>query len=145
MAMPDIWYYSVAGQEIGPVTLRELKQRLPSFPNAEDVLVWHAGFTEWLPAEEVEPLIADELQLRALDPVATSGERYTATAGRLLGGTVFAIGCVMFYLGITEQEQWFAHLFGFSNSLVSAAPGVLLGVVGLCVIWGTRERPIAHR
>jgi GYF domain 2 len=138
--MPDIWFYSVAGQEIGPVTLRELKQRLPSFPTAEDVLVWHASFTDWLPAEEVAPLIDDEGLFDAPSPVAIDSERYAATVGRLLGGTVFVIGCVMLYLGITGQEQWLAHLFDLSDGWIAAVPGVLMCVTGLSVIWGTRKR-----
>jgi hypothetical protein len=142
--MPDIWYYSVAGQEIGPVTLRELKQRLPSFPTAEDVMVWHGSFTEWLPAAEVAPLIADE-EFKALDPVVIGSERYAATVGRLLGGTVFVIGCVMLYLGIIGQEQWLPHLFGLSNRWIAAVPGVLMCITGLSVIWGTRERSMDRR
>jgi hypothetical protein len=57
--MPDIWYYTVSGQRIGPMTLQQLKQRLPDFPNAEDVLIWHASFVDWLPAGDIAALIAD--------------------------------------------------------------------------------------
>jgi GYF domain 2 len=57
--MPDIWYYEVKGQQIGPITLQQLKQRLPDFPNAEEVLIWHASFTDWLPADDVAALIAE--------------------------------------------------------------------------------------
>ena len=56
--MPDIWYYAVSGQRIGPMTLQQLKQRLPEFPNAEDVLIWHASFVDWLPAGDIAALIA---------------------------------------------------------------------------------------
>ena len=57
--MLDIWYYAVSGQRIGPVTLEQLKAKLPDFPNAEDVQIWHASFLDWLPAADVAALIAD--------------------------------------------------------------------------------------
>jgi hypothetical protein len=140
--MPDIWYYSVAGQEIGPVTLGELKQRLPSFPNAEDVLVWHASFTEWLPVTDVAPLITGERPLDALPQATIGTDRFAATAGRLLGGMVCVIGGAMFYLGITGQEDWIADIFE-SSSLVAAAPGVLMLLLGMSLIRATRQRPTA--
>jgi hypothetical protein len=53
---PDVWYYADKTGQVGPVTLQELKERLHTYPNASDILVWRDGFTGWKPAKDVEEL-----------------------------------------------------------------------------------------
>jgi len=139
--MRDIWYCAVSGQQIGPMTLRELKTTLPTFPNAEDVLIWHESFSGWLTAREAAALISDDRLFRSLlAPTTIESERYSSVAGFLLGTIVIALGCSLFYLGITGQEKWVAHVLGLSSNAAAASPGALMFIVGLLVIRATRYR-----
>ena len=50
-----IWYFSVAGQQQGPVTLAELKSKAAGGAlNPRHDLVWKQGMKDWQPAGEVE-------------------------------------------------------------------------------------------
>jgi hypothetical protein len=51
--LSDIWYYADYNGRIGPVTLQQLKETLPRLSEPENVLVWRAGFTDWMRAGEV--------------------------------------------------------------------------------------------
>jgi hypothetical protein len=55
----DIWYYADAAEQVGPLTLQELRQKLAAFSNANDVLVWCNRFTDWKPARDVTELVAE--------------------------------------------------------------------------------------
>jgi hypothetical protein len=56
--MSDAWYYANKNGQVGPLTLRELKETLATFPSTkvDDVLVWRDGFPEWKPAKDVAEL-----------------------------------------------------------------------------------------
>jgi invasion protein IalB len=57
--MSDAWFYD-AGKYggVGPLTLRELQDRLATVSNPMDVLVWRAGFRDWKLAKDVPELTA---------------------------------------------------------------------------------------
>jgi hypothetical protein len=54
----DAWYYANQNEQVGPVSLEELRQALSTFStaNTSEVLVWHQGFSGWKPAKEVAEL-----------------------------------------------------------------------------------------
>jgi hypothetical protein len=56
--MPDAWYYSTAEEQVGPITLQELKKTLPSLPNAKDVYIWHDSLPEWIRAGDLAAFVA---------------------------------------------------------------------------------------
>jgi hypothetical protein len=58
-APPDEDRSDSKGGQVGPLTLKELRQTLTTFstPHAHDVLVWHQGLLDWKPAKEVVELI----------------------------------------------------------------------------------------
>jgi uncharacterized membrane protein YhaH (DUF805 family) len=60
MRMPESkpsWYYSVAGQQFGPVSGTELKRHAETGKITESDLVWKDGMAEWVPAKKVKGLL----------------------------------------------------------------------------------------
>lgn len=57
--MSDSWYYVDHTGQIGPVALEQLKETLPRLSEPENVLVWRAGFSDWMKACDVPELAAD--------------------------------------------------------------------------------------
>ena len=56
-SLPDeVWYYADAEDQVGPVTLDELRGTLATYSNANELLVWCARFPEWKEAGEVPEL-----------------------------------------------------------------------------------------
>jgi uncharacterized membrane protein YhaH (DUF805 family) len=53
-----IWYYADRGQQIGPLTLQDLKQALATLPEPRQVLVWCDTFPDWKRAGDVPELRA---------------------------------------------------------------------------------------
>jgi invasion protein IalB len=72
--MSDAWYYD-AGKygQVGPLTLRELQDRLAAFSNPTDVLVWHGGFRDWKLAKDVPELAAQIVVAPSLPCESTTG------------------------------------------------------------------------
>lgn len=60
--------------------------------------------------------------------------------GLLSGLGIMGLGATFCYLGVEGKTTWSAHLLGFDSRLVDAAPGVVLIVVGLILIWVTQHR-----
>lgn len=56
--MPDAWYYSTPDEQVGPITLQELKKTLPTLPNARDVYIWHDSLPEWIRAGDLAQFVA---------------------------------------------------------------------------------------
>lgn len=54
--MQDIWYYSLAGQALGPVTIEQLRAILSSNSNFEGALVWRQGMANWARVAEIDDL-----------------------------------------------------------------------------------------
>jgi hypothetical protein len=56
--MPDAWYYSTSEEQVGPITLQELKKTLPTLPNVRDVYIWHDSLPEWIRAGDLAEFVA---------------------------------------------------------------------------------------
>lgn len=54
--MERVWYIARGNQQVGPMSLEELVQKLRSVPNAEQQLVYGPGMSNWMPAREVEAI-----------------------------------------------------------------------------------------
>src|SRR5262249_37312461 len=53
--MPDMWWWAQFGQQHGPISLSELKEKLQSV-DSHEIFVWRAGFHEWREAGTVPEL-----------------------------------------------------------------------------------------
>ena len=60
-SVQDAWYYASKNGKVGPVSLQELREKLSvvSAEDLNDVLVWRAGFSDWMPAWDVAELNAE--------------------------------------------------------------------------------------
>ncbi len=69
-----------------------------------------------------------------------------------LAGLVFGLACIvggilLFFHGVSGSSSWIGEVIGVQSKLSDAAPGTVLFVVGLAVVWLTRfavrvRRPI---
>jgi hypothetical protein len=75
--MSDAWYYAENDEAVGPLTLVDLKKQLSLVSNANDVLVWRAGFANWQRAESVSDLAL--LPASKPPPIPPSVGRTTAS------------------------------------------------------------------
>jgi len=66
--MPDSWYITINGTEVGPLTLQELKATLATFANAKDMLVWRDGLADWKPVRDLPELLFQAAPLPPLPP-----------------------------------------------------------------------------
>ena len=60
-----------------------------------------------------------------------------------LAGLVFGLACIvggilLFFHGVTGSSSWVGEFIGVQSKLSDAAPGTVLFVVGLAVVWLTR-------
>ena len=98
-----------------------------------------------------EPLALNWLQfvVAALELPADPRERHFW--GRLallqliysLAGLVFGLACIvggilLFFHGVAGASSWVGEFIGVQSKLSDAAPGTVLFVVGLAVVWLTR-------
>ena len=59
-------------------------------------------------------------------------------AGLLLGLACIIGGILLFFHGVTGSSSWVGEVIGVKSRLSDAAPGTVLFVVGLAVVWLTR-------
>lgn len=59
-------------------------------------------------------------------------------AGLVLGFACIMGGIVLFFHGVTGTSSWVGGFLGVESKLSDAAPGTVLFVVGLLVVWMTR-------
>jgi len=127
---------------MGPVSLRQLKAELAEHPNGDNVFVWHESLSDWVRAGDVAAVLAEaptnDRRHRGYEASARewsddAGDQRSSVGRLLMGIAVVALGCGLFYLGIS----------GKSNELIDASFGVVLFVVGLFLIWGTRRGALA--
>jgi hypothetical protein len=52
----DLWYYADQSGQVGPLSLRDLKETLGTFDNPDHVLVWCDRFADWKQAKDVPEL-----------------------------------------------------------------------------------------
>jgi len=72
--------------------------------------------------------------------------------GLLVGLSCIIVGMVLGLSGVVGHTSWTASVIGLSTSLTDAAPGVVVFVVGIFMVWITRfsvkhsfERPSPRR
>ena len=63
---------------------------------------------------------------------------YYSMAGLVLGLLCIIGGIVLFVLGINGSITWITKLSEVESSLYDAAPGAVLFIVGVLVVWITR-------
>src|SRR6266513_3096865 len=59
-------------------------------------------------------------------------------AGLLLGLACVIGGIVLFFHGVAGASSWVGEFIGVKSKLSDAAPGTVLFVVGLAIVWLTR-------
>ena len=59
-------------------------------------------------------------------------------AGLALGLICVVGGILLFFHGVTGSTSWVGHFIGIQGWLSDAAPGTVLFVVGLLIVWITR-------
>jgi hypothetical protein len=59
-------------------------------------------------------------------------------AGLVLGLACVVGGIVLFFHGVVGSSSWVGQIIGAQSKLSDAAPGTVLFVVGLAVVWLTR-------
>src|SRR4030081_4070988 len=59
-------------------------------------------------------------------------------AGLVLGLACVIGGILLFFHGVTGSSSWVGEVIGAKGKLSDAAPGTILFVVGLAVVWLTR-------
>jgi hypothetical protein len=65
--------------------------------------------------------------------------------GLLLGLACIIGGVTLFLCGISGATKWTANFIGGGTELTDAAPGAILFVVGLFIVWVTRFKSHASR
>lgn len=76
----------------------------------------------------------------ALVEQAIKQEGRKSMAGILLGGFTMLGGVVLFAMGTAGSVTWTASTAGVRSDVSNAAPGAILFIVGLGIIWGTTQR-----
>jgi hypothetical protein len=81
-------------------------------------------------------------------PVGSGGQRVLSRLARLqlaysLAGLTLGLICVvggilLFFHGVSGSTSWVGHVIGLQGGLSDAAPGTVLFVVGLLIVWITR-------
>ena len=59
-------------------------------------------------------------------------------AGLVLGLACIIGGILLFFHGVAGSSSWVGEVIGLKSKLSDAAPGTVLFVVGLAVVWLTR-------
>jgi hypothetical protein len=59
-------------------------------------------------------------------------------AGLVLGLACIIGGILLFFHGVTGSSSWVGQFIGVQSKLSDAAPGTVLFVVGLAMVWLTR-------
>jgi invasion protein IalB len=100
--MSDAWFYDTGKYgQVGPLTLRELQDRLAAISNQTGVLVWRGGFRDWKLAKDVPELAAQIVVAPSLPRGSTtaSAKRPHAASGddavRKEHRTLFVVGAIV--------------------------------------------------
>ena len=139
--MTQHWYYSVNGQQNGPVTDGQLAGLLASGELRPDVLVWADGMTDWKPASTIPELSIGNAAGETPPPMQP-----TAPATRPTSVTVFAILniifgafgliCTPFSLMGAARQSLVMHQLGHAYhmwTLISSGLGILASGVLLAL------------
>lgn len=147
------WYYNVAGEQHGPVTIMELRGLMTSGKLRSDEFVWKNGMQDWLPIESVPELQVMPSSLGGVGmPGSSIGSRSVHddgihhTSGLAVAGLVMGIlGLMIPFLGLVFNLL--AVIFGAASLKAiarsriplggrgMALSGLILGIIGLA-LWG---------
>lgn len=61
-----------------------------------------------------------------------------SVGGLILGFSCIIGGVILFLHGVTGSTSWTASVLGMKSQISDAAPGAILFVVGLFMVWVTR-------
>jgi hypothetical protein len=61
-----------------------------------------------------------------------------SVVGLVLGMASIILGCILLYVGITGESSFAANAVGMKTELNDAAPGTVLLIIGLLIIYVTR-------
>jgi hypothetical protein len=70
--MADEWYYTNQGRQVGPVNETMLKQLASTNYLRPTDLVWKQGYPQWIPANTIPGLFAQQPMRQATTPAAGS-------------------------------------------------------------------------
>jgi hypothetical protein len=137
------WYYSVSGEQLGPVSEEQVKQKVDAGEITSGTLVWQEGMAEWVPAAET--VLSEYLRKAALPPSPTgapaarrtppplpSTQAPGAAAPAPTGDT--AIRCPRC---ASSAVDWDKRTFGGGKAIVGA---VLLGPIGALAGFGGKKK-----
>jgi len=68
------------------------------------------------------------------------GEYLYGALGLILGLAAIIGGCVLGLHGAVGHTSWTASVLGLSSKVNDAAPGVILFIVGIFLVWITKPR-----
>ncbi len=74
MSMSENWFYADQEGQVGPLTLRELKQSLATMSNAKEMLVWCDNFPDWKRVGDV-PELSERTVVPPPLPIRRDGRR----------------------------------------------------------------------
>ena len=97
-----------------------------------------------IPAEPPHPVdigggftVSPEKSTEMVEDVIKKQYKYSQS-GLFCGLLCIFGGIVLFILGVTGSVEWLFNLFGLESKVINAAPGIILFIIGLFVIWITR-------
>jgi hypothetical protein len=120
------WYTSRDGEQVGPITSQELKQKAASGEVSADDLVWKEGMAEWVPASKVPGLsFEDAKPAPAPSPLPTEELAEASSAVDRPRRTSFAKRSPLGFLG---PFAWPMVLIGLLGVLLTKGCGDLTAI-----------------
>jgi hypothetical protein len=65
-------------------------------------------------------------------------QRTISIIGLLIGLLCVVGGVLLFFAGISGSTSWTTKIIGFESKFTEAAPGAILFVVGIAIVWITK-------
>jgi hypothetical protein len=125
------WYYGVGDQRVGPIANDSLIALIQAAQIRPESLVWRAGMTNWVPAQQVPELaaaLAESAHLRrAAPPIVPTG---APTVG---DGSPDATGGVIPYKNAPALIAYYCGIFALipGANFILGPMAIGLGVTGL--------------
>jgi hypothetical protein len=130
----NVWYYADQSGQVGPLSLRELKETLGTFDNPGHVSVWCDRFADWKQARDVPELA---IRKPPPPPPAKRGASRPVTSheqAEVRKREVPVIGVVSTGLGLASMAMpYFAAVFFVPAAFVCA----VIALTKRQAIWGT--------
>ena len=83
-------------------------------------------------------IVPEDFSIKKVWHTAVRSQLIYSLAGLVLGLACVVGGIILFLYGITGSTTWAAKLVGAESNITDAAPGAVLFIVGLFVVWITR-------